>query len=100
MAPSRRRTARLAPAALALAVVLGAGACGGDDVSAEDLQAELEDGGLTGDQASCAADAIVDDLEPSEVEDVYGADDPEEAGDAWDRAAEAIDTCVREDPGG
>lgn len=100
MARSRRRTARLAPAALALAVALGAGACGGDDVSTEDLQAQLEDGGLTGDQASCAAEAIVEALEPSEVEDVYGADDPGDAGDAWDEAAEAIDTCVRENPPG
>lgn len=100
MTRTRRRTSRLAPAAVALALLLGAAGCGGDDVSADDLRSQLEEGGLTGDQADCAADAIVDDLEPSEVDDVYGADDREEAGDAWDAAAEAIDTCVRENPPG
>ena len=98
---TRRRIRRCAALALVAALPLGLAACGDDDVTVEDLEGHLEESGLTQEQATCAADAIFDDLDQGEIADLYAADDAEEAGaEAWEAGTEAIDACVREHPEG
>lgn len=97
---TRTRRPLLLAASVILATAVGLGGCAGDSISAEDIEVQLRDGGMTDQQASCAADAIVTDLDSGQVEDVYTADTEQDAGDAWAPATEAIDTCVRDNPAG
>jgi len=97
VATTLRRPLRLVAALL---VALAAVACSDDAITADQIQEQLEEAGLTADQASCAAEAIVDDLDADQIRDLYTADDEADAGDAWRSGSDAVDRCVRENPPG
>lgn len=86
-----RRLARgvAAPAALALAL----SACGSSDASRSDVQEQLEKGGLSEEQSTCVTDSLFDELDQGEINDLYEADTPEEAGEG---ATEALTTATQE----
>ncbi|QYG93339.1 hypothetical protein HC251_13500 [Iamia sp. SCSIO 61187] len=78
-----------APAVLAL----GLSACGSSDASRSDVQEQLEKGGLSEEQATCVTDSLFDELDQGQINDLYEADTPEEAGEA---ATEALTTATQE----
>lgn len=88
LAPPKCGRLFLAGAALALAAV--AAGCTEDDVTQADLSATLVDDGVPAEVADCVADRIFGQLDQGEVNDLYGADEPDEAGqDAVDAAVAA-----------
>ncbi|HEU5150532.1 MAG TPA: hypothetical protein VFU19_08550 [Iamia sp.] len=92
--PALRRLAvgLVAPAAL----VLGLAACGSDDVSKDKFTSELEDKAqLTEEQATCVTDRLYDELDQSEINDLYSADNLEDAGEeSFDVLSSATADCI------
>ena len=80
------------PAVLAL----GLAACGSDDVSKDKFTSELQDeAGLTEAQATCVTDKLYDELDQGQINDLYEADDQEEAGEeAFSTLTEASTECA------
>ncbi len=70
------RRARRPVIVLSLAVLTALAGCGGtDDVTREQFQDALEDGGMTREHAECSTDAVFDDVEQSEINAYYADDD-------------------------
>ena len=89
--PALRRLALglAAPAILAL----GLSACGSSDASRSDVQEQLEKGGLNEEQSTCVTDSLFDELDQGQINDLYEADTPEEAGE---EATTALTTATQE----
>jgi hypothetical protein len=97
-----QRTAGASALAVAVVLVLGLGACGGDDGGSEaDVKADIadqlaEDGTLDRETAECFAQVIVDEIGADKLKDVdFSSDEPpaelqEEFAGA---AVKAIDAC-------
>ncbi len=82
-----------APAVLAL----GLAACGASDASRSDVQDELEEGGLSATQAECVTDSLFDDLDQSQINELYKADNEEDVSDEINEATDsAITECASE----
>jgi hypothetical protein len=88
--------------ALAVVLVLGLGACGGDDGGSEaDIKSEIadqlaEDGTLDRETADCFAQVIVDEIGADKLKDVdFSSDEPPEdlQEEFTGAAVKAIDAC-------
>lgn len=68
-------------------------ACGGDDVSRDDLIASARAGGMRSSQATCLADELLDEFDQTELAVIVAAQDIEDAAD--DLGQKKVDKVVR-----
>ena len=78
--------------ALSLAALSVLPGCGGtDDVTREQFQESLEDGGMTREHAECSTDAVFDDVEQAEINAYFTDGDVSSETEA--AVTEAVVSC-------
>lgn len=83
--------------AATIAAVLVLGACGNTDASEDDVHDILTEAGADEEQADCAASDIADELTQDELNDLAGADTPEDIPDDIDaKVTPILDRCLAE----
>ncbi|HEY8544665.1 MAG TPA: hypothetical protein VIL36_06445 [Acidimicrobiales bacterium] len=83
--------------AASIAAVLVLGACGSTDASEDDVHDVLTEAGANDEQADCAAGEIADELTQSELNDLAGADTPEDIpDDIQEKIDPILERCLAE----
>ena len=83
--------------ATTIAAVLVLGACGNTDASEDDVHDILTEAGASEEQADCAAGDIADELSQDELNDLAGADTPEDIpADIEEKVTPILDRCLAE----
>jgi hypothetical protein len=83
--------------AATIAAVLLLGACGNTDASEDDVHDILTEAGADEEQADCAARDIADELSQDELNDLAGADTPDDIpNDIDEKVTPILDRCLAE----
>jgi hypothetical protein len=83
--------------ATTIAAVLVLGACGNTDANEDDVHDILTEAGASEEQADCAAGDIADELTQDELNDLAGADSPEDIpADIDEKVNPILDRCLAE----